>query len=52
MTSILPTTLSPIVTPDETTTKHAPPIGLCALPVNPEHDTNLNKDSGFRFGII
>lgn len=49
MSPFLQTTLSPTLVPDEIT---YPPVGLCTLSVNPQLDTDLNKDSGFRFGIL
>eukprot|EP00102_Acyrthosiphon_pisum_P016424 XP_008187385.2 PREDICTED: laminin subunit alpha [Acyrthosiphon pisum] len=47
LSPFLQTTLSPTLVPDEIT---YPPVGLCALSLNPQLDTDLNKDSGFRFG--
>jgi len=49
LSPILQTTSSPTFVPDEIT---SPPEGLCALSVNPQLDTDLNKDSGFRFGML
>jgi len=48
LSPILQITPSPALVPDEIT---SPPVGLCALSVNPQLDTGLNKDSGFRFGM-
>lgn len=47
----LQTTASPTLAPEEITTKPSPPVGLCALSVNPQEDTDINKNSGFRFGM-
>jgi len=49
LSSNIQTTPSPIFVPDEIT---HPPVGSCALPINPQLDTDLNKDSGFRFGML
>jgi len=49
---ILQTTVTPILVPDEITTKPTLPVGLCVLSVNPQVDTDVNKESGFRFGML
>lgn len=49
---ILQTTASSTLVPDEITTKPTLPVGLCALSVNPQVDTDINKDSGYRFGML
>lgn len=41
----------PTVASTEATTKHSPPVGLCALPSNPQEDTSMNKNGGYRFGM-
>lgn len=46
------TKLLTTVAPEETTTKRTPPVGLCVLPSNPQEDTDANKDSGYRFGML
>uniref|UniRef100_A0A2H8TTK7 Laminin subunit alpha n=2 Tax=Melanaphis sacchari TaxID=742174 RepID=A0A2H8TTK7_9HEMI len=43
-------TTSSTLAPDEITTKPSAPVGLCALSVIPQIDTDVNKNSGFRFG--
>jgi len=49
---ILQTTSSPTIGPDEITTKPTLPVGLCALSANPQEDTDVNTDNGFRFGML
>lgn len=51
-TSTAPTTLSPMLSPNEITTQRTPPVGLCALPENPREDPDVNTNSGYRFGML
>lgn len=46
------TSFPPTFAPDDATTEHTSPLGLCALSADPKEDQDLNKDSGFRFGKI
>lgn len=45
-------THSPMLSPIEITTLRTTPEGLCALPENPGADPDVNKNSGYRFGML
>jgi hypothetical protein len=52
MAPALPTTLPPMLSPNEINTQRTAPVGLCALPENPREDPDVNKNSGYRFGML
>lgn len=49
-TTIAPVAQTTLSVPVEAATTFTSPIGFCALGVNPVEDSDLNDESGFRFG--